>query len=68
MRGVAEFAPVPHRLQQEAFVEDAEVASKEEEELALWSTELAATGVFGGNFSQQFCDQDSRVTYFMNCP
>ena len=33
MRGVAEYAPVSHRLQQEAFVEVADVAFKEEEEL-----------------------------------
>ena len=36
MRGVAEYAPVSHRVQQEAFVEVADVAFKEEEELAPW--------------------------------
>ena len=32
--GVAEYAPVFYHVQQEAFVEDAEVAYKEEEEFA----------------------------------
>ena len=32
--GIAEYAPVPYHVQQDAFVEDAEVASKEEEEFA----------------------------------
>ena len=32
--GIAEYAPVPYHVQRDAFVEDAEVASKEEEEFA----------------------------------
>ena len=43
--GVAEYAPVFYHVQQEAFVEDAEVASKEEEGLRCGLAELAATGL-----------------------
>ena len=70
--GIAEYAPVPYHVQQDAFVEDAEVASKEEEEFAPGrpSAPLPAS-VPGQKYDWKyvrFTCQKTRVTYFMNCP
>ena len=66
--GVAEYAPVFYHVQQEAFVEDAEVVYKEEEEFAPRKLSSPLPASVAGNKYVRFPGQNTRVTYFMNCP
>ena len=66
--GVAEYAPVFYHVQQEAFVQDAEVAYKEEEEFAPDGPSSPLPASVPGQKYLRSAGQNTRVTYFMKCP